>query len=327
MCSNLTFFKYLKRLALFFLISSLVSVSTYSATYLSNTSVAFSPSVNLTSTKEGQNSKLQGSNSSSVSGKLIVPRGASEQGSIPFEPQILKLSAGNRITVKNLDLIPHSVTSGTGPQDNNSGQVFDSLIIQAGGSSEINTSKLSPGLYDFFCVIHPFMKGKIQVAGNSPMLTAQPPRLANTTVTNDIPLSKSDSVTSLPESNTPLVQSNNKPAPNLLINSENNPTTSALSEANLSIVKIVKGSSDPAIGQFYSPTSITVSSGSTISWANDDSTLHTVTSGIPGESSGKDFDSGYLAAGDTFQHTFNTAGNFDYWCTLHPHMTGKVIVR
>jgi plastocyanin len=55
--------------------------------------------------------------------------------------------------------------------------------------------------------------------------------------------------------------------------------------------------------------------------------LHTVTSGTPEEGNiGTEFDSSYMAAGKTFEHAFNTAGTFDYFCTLHPFMTGKVIV-
>jgi plastocyanin len=39
------------------------------------------------------------------------------------------------------------------------------------------------------------------------------------------------------------------------------------------------------------------------------------------------FDSSYLAAGKTFDHRFDTAGTYDYYCTLHPHMTGTIIVN
>ncbi|MGB7676597.1 MAG: plastocyanin/azurin family copper-binding protein, partial [Nitrososphaeraceae archaeon] len=60
---------------------------------------------------------------------------------------------------------------------------------------------------------------------------------------------------------------------------------------------------------------------------NGDSTLHTVTSGsAESGNSGNEFDSSYLAAGKTFQHQFGTAGTFDYYCTLHPWMKGKVVV-
>ena len=92
-------------------------------------------------------------------------------------------------------------------------------------------------------------------------------------------------------------------------------------------VTIAPGSSSPSNGKFFVPDTLTVSKGTTVSWTNGDSTLHTVTSGSPeAGNSGTEFDSSYLAAGKTFQHPFNTAGTFDYYCTLHPYMKGKVIV-
>ena len=93
-------------------------------------------------------------------------------------------------------------------------------------------------------------------------------------------------------------------------------------------VTISPGSSSPSNGKFFVPDTLTVSKGTTVSWTNGDSTLHTVTSGSPeAGNSGTEFDSSYLAAGKTFQHPFNTAGTFDYYCTLHPYMKGKVVVN
>jgi len=93
-------------------------------------------------------------------------------------------------------------------------------------------------------------------------------------------------------------------------------------------VTISPGSSVPSNGKFFVPETLTVSKGTTVTWTNGDSTLHTVTSGSPeAGNSGSEFDSSYLAAGKTFQHPFNTAGTFDYYCTLHPFMKGKVVVN
>jgi plastocyanin len=104
--------------------------------------------------------------------------------------------------------------------------------------------------------------------------------------------------------------------------------SNATSTSGGSSVSIVPGSSSPSNGKFFVPDSINVSTGATVTWTNDDTTLHTVTSGSPegGGASGSEFDSSYLAAGKTFQHTFASAGTFDYYCTLHPFMVGKVIV-
>ena len=92
-------------------------------------------------------------------------------------------------------------------------------------------------------------------------------------------------------------------------------------------VLIADGSSSPSNDDFFEPSQITVAKGTTVKWINQDSTLHTVTSGKPNEgNSGTEFDSSYFAAGKTFQHQFSTAGTFDYYCTLHPFMSGKVRV-
>lgn len=73
----------------------------------------------------------------------------------------------------------------------------------------------------------------------------------------------------------------------------------------------------------FSPATITVKVGTTVTWTNQDSAAHTVTSD---SNSKESFDSGSMAKDKTFTHTFNTAGTFDYICTFHPDMTGKVKV-
>ena len=93
-------------------------------------------------------------------------------------------------------------------------------------------------------------------------------------------------------------------------------------------VSIAPGSSNPSASEFYVPPEITVSSGTTITWTNDDYTIHTVTEGTPGGAGATPaFDSSIIAPGATWENTFDTAGDFDYYCTLHPFMTGKVTVN
>jgi nitrite reductase (NO-forming) len=93
-------------------------------------------------------------------------------------------------------------------------------------------------------------------------------------------------------------------------------------------IDISPGSSAPSNAKFYEPPTLTVPVGTTVTWKNTDSTLHTVTSGSAETGvSGTEFDSSYLAGGKTFQHTFSSAGTFDYYCTLHPFMKGQVVVN
>ena len=77
----------------------------------------------------------------------------------------------------------------------------------------------------------------------------------------------------------------------------------------------------------FIPSTITIKIGDTVSWANDDTAAHTVTSGHPASGPDGNFDSSLLMAGSSFEHTFDTAGSFDYFCMVHPWMTGKVQVN
>jgi len=91
-------------------------------------------------------------------------------------------------------------------------------------------------------------------------------------------------------------------------------------------VTILPGSSNPSINGFE-PATLSIPLGASVKWTNEDPTLHTVTSGgADAAESGKIFDSGYIAGGKTFEWTFGKAGTFEYYCTLHPFMTGKLIV-
>jgi len=94
------------------------------------------------------------------------------------------------------------------------------------------------------------------------------------------------------------------------------------------IVSIVKGASNPSSTEPYNPSPLSVSVGTTVTWINNDNTGHTVTQGNPsGNTPPNGFDSGILAPGKTFTHTFGTAGTIQYYCTLHPTMLGEVIVK
>jgi hypothetical protein len=90
-------------------------------------------------------------------------------------------------------------------------------------------------------------------------------------------------------------------------------------------VSILPGSgSNLSLVITFSPKNITITSGTTVEWVNNDSTTHTVTSlsGAPAS-----FDSGGFAPGATFCYTFSNLGTFPYHCTIHPWMRGFVIVK
>ena len=99
-------------------------------------------------------------------------------------------------------------------------------------------------------------------------------------------------------------------------------------QATTASVSIVQGSSSPTISKPYDPSPLTVKTGTSVTWANKDSTIHTVTSGLPENGDvGTLFDSSLINPGMTFVHVFDKQGTFDYSCTLHPFMHGQIIVK
>ena len=97
------------------------------------------------------------------------------------------------------------------------------------------------------------------------------------------------------------------------------------------VVRIPEGASE-LTNDAYTPNPIEINTGDTVVWVNDDITSHTATSGTSGSGStgmfGGTEDSPEIIGpeGDTQSFTFDEAGEFDYYCTLHPNMVGTVIV-
>ena len=89
-------------------------------------------------------------------------------------------------------------------------------------------------------------------------------------------------------------------------------------------VSIVPGSSSLTTDA-YQPNPAQVSTGATVTWTNDDAQPHTATSGENATPDGT-FDSGIMAPAATFEHTFAAAGEYPYYCLLHPNMVGTVSV-
>ena len=69
----------------------------------------------------------------------------------------------------------------------------------------------------------------------------------------------------------------------------------------------------------FAPETIEIKKGDKVIWKNEDGVIHTVTFDT--------FDSGSMKQGDTFEHTFDTAGSFSYYCGNHPSMKGTVKVK
>ena len=94
-------------------------------------------------------------------------------------------------------------------------------------------------------------------------------------------------------------------------------------------VSIPAGTSVPGCeetNKCFIPSSVSIMKGDTVVWSNDDSAAHTVTSGSPADGPSGMFDSSLLIGGKSFEHTFDSSGSVDYFCMVHPWMTGSVQV-
>jgi len=80
------------------------------------------------------------------------------------------------------------------------------------------------------------------------------------------------------------------------------------------------------IDKCYIPSVIVIDSGNQVTWVNEDSAFHSVTSGFYDEPS-ELFDSGHLDPYESFTVNFDEKGTYDFFCTLHPWMKGQVIVE
>src|SRR5215217_998028 len=210
--------------------------------------------------------------------------GASAEGNPDYDPDPLSVNQGDGVEWTNEDNAPHTVSS---KQEG----LFDSGIIDAAAKWLLNTADLQPAEYEYYCTLHPFMGATLVVTGSS---------AANQTAGNT----------------TTAGAAANQMAPN----------TRAASPLVTS-VSIVNGASLPTNEEFYAPDVARITVGSMITWKNDDTTSHTVTSGtVRNNTPTPDgmFDSGILNAGDSFPFLFDKAGEYPYYCTIHPWMTAKV---
>ena len=78
-------------------------------------------------------------------------------------------------------------------------------------------------------------------------------------------------------------------------------------------------------GFAFAPDDLTVPAGTTVTWTNDEDSLHTVTSGTPPSPSGL-FDSGEIDTGVEFAYTFTAEGSYPFFCARHDFMKGVVTV-
>ena len=112
--------------------------------------------------------------------------------------------------------------------------------------------------------------------------------------------------------------------------SSNKSSSSIASTNNEATVSIVKGATT-LNSKAFSPNPIKIKAGNTITWINNDNTIHTVSSGKPNSpDAGQIFDSGLtslISPSKSYSHKFTSPGEYSYFCRLHPNMVGTIEVE
>jgi plastocyanin len=223
--------------------------------------------------------------------KIAILAGAAVQGSPDYDPDPAQVPAGNSIVWDNQDTVPHTATSGTGAQDPNSAQLFDSGIINGGEESPaVQIQGASEGQsIPYYCIIHPYMSGELTVTAAGQGGGGGSGQAGNTT------------------------------GGGAAGGAGGGPTLTILEGA------AVQGSPD------YDPDEMTASAGAEITVVNEDTVPHTVTSGANPQdaNAGKTFDTSIINGGEsaTLSLAQVPAGQYDYHCMIHPYMTGKLTVQ
>lgn len=110
----------------------------------------------------------QGGGSSSAGGAPSGPTidilvGSANQGAPDFKPDSLTVKKGDKVTVVNQDSNMHTVTNGESATDPNSAKLFDTKFLESKKTATIDTASIDPGSYNYYCQVHPYMKGTLVV--------------------------------------------------------------------------------------------------------------------------------------------------------------------
>jgi plastocyanin len=226
---------------------------------------------------------------------IAILQGAAVQGSPDYDPDAAQVPVGNTIVWDNQDTVPHTSTSGTGPQDPNSAQLFDTGIINGGEeSTAVELQGVSEGqTIPYYCIVHPYMTSELTIVAA--------------------------------EQGGGQTQGGGGGGAN-----QTGETGGAAAPAGGPTINILEGSSIQGSPD-YDPEELTASAGSEVSVVNQDTVPHTVTSGTGPQdpNSAQLFDTSLINGGESASLSLAqvTAGQYDYYCMVHPYMTGKISVQ
>ena len=234
---------------------------------------------------------------------ISILQGAAVQGSPDYDPDAAQVPVGNTIVWDNQDTVPHTATSGTGPQDPNSAQLFDTGIVNGGEeSTAVELQGVSEGqTIPYYCIVHPYMTSELTVAAAE--------QGGGQTQGGGAAQQQGGGA-----------------------NQTQGETTGGAGGAAAGgpTINILEGSSIQGSPD-YDPEELTASAGAEVSVVNQDTLPHTVTSGTGPQdpNSAQLFDTSLINGGEsaTLSLAQVTAGQYDYYCMVHPYMTGKVVVQ
>ena len=232
--------------------------------------------------------------------------GASAQGNPDYDPDPITIKQGDGVQWTNEDNSPHTVTS-------RQQGIFDSGLINAGDTWLLNSAEMAPAKYEYYCTLHPFMAATLVVSDGE---GTSPQGSENATTTQGAGASNQSSASA-----------NNAAGNNTTTAAISNP--SQMSESTTT-VSIIPGAAVPTNGKFYEPNSVETTVGSMLTWVNEDTVPHTVTSGSVENTKPKpdgSFDSGIINPGNSFPFVIDKTGEYLYYCMIHPCMTGKITLN
>ena len=266
-----------------------------------------------------------------------------------FSPKTVTVPVGTTIRWRNDGVVPHTVTD--------PGGAYDSGIMSPGDT--FSRTFRSAGTYDYVCIIHPGMAGRVVVTASDG--SVPPPSEQDSLPTGE------SGVADAPDSSASVVFDGSGFAPSSIdveigteITFTNDGTrfvTFTADDGSFDSGFVEKGASwthtfttagsfgyhdklDPTVEGLvvvgrseagssqqvtivdldYEPRAVTVEAGTTVEWTNAGQAPHTVTDRNGG------FDSGVLQNGESWSRTFAASGTYEYFCILHPEMVGTVTV-
>ena len=301
---------YLKALAVIFIGAAIVGGTTFYAFGLVTPKPPAEEGQKTTQGNNATNATSSGVSSGQRPSNVIpvkILAGASAQGNPDFDPDPVTVKKADGVEWTNMDNTPHTVTS-------KKEGLFDSKIINANSKWLLDTAKLDAGNYEYYCQLHPFMNGLLKVtAGGGPT----PAQSSNITQSGNTTQGANATASSHSSNQSGLAAGNGSAA-------------APANAGSVTTVSIVVGASVPTNSQFFSPATVDTTVGSMVTWKDEDNSPHTVTSGKVQNQTptpDKKFDSGILNNGNTFSFVFDTAGDYPYYCSIHPWMQGKVTVK